>query len=125
MKFKANIDTAISTMEKNLADHVVELKEATTGWIEQVVKEMENVRDAINRDELKVATDKLTTLIYQKPQDTRQEYAKFIGALKITRDAGETHITMDEREYDFMFNDNWEWRSASKFANASYTARRR
>lgn len=124
MQFKVKIEDALTVLRKNLADHVVELKEATTGWIEQVTTELTTLKDAVDRQGLEASNDRLYQLFYAKPRDNRREYARYIGALERTQAAGETLIEMDEDDYDRMFNDNWDWRQLSKVSNASYTTRK-
>lgn len=120
MKFQVNIEKAQAVLKINLEEHVVELKEATTAWIEQVKKELEALRDAVDRKGLEASHASLNKLFYGVPKDSRKDYARYIGALTTAAESGQTHVELDDEDYDRMFNDNWEWRAASKASNSLY-----
>jgi hypothetical protein len=120
MKVRVRIDESIAALKKNLSDHVVELTEAIEVWTEDLHKAMTEFGAAVNRDGLKASHEKLYRLMYQRPADNRLEYAKYIGMLERTKSSGEAFVAIDEDEYDRVFNDNWEWRSASRTTNAIY-----
>lgn len=124
MKFNVSIQRALDTLQKNLDDHVAELKEATTGWAEKVRDELVSFGAAVDRVGVKASHDRLYTLFYQRPQDNRLQYAKLIGALKLAQETGQATVEMDEDDYDRSFNDNWDWRQQSKVANATYSLRK-
>lgn len=121
MKFKINIDTAIEAMIKNLDEHKVELKDATTGWTVQAIAALERLRDAIDRKGLDASHNELWQLLANRPVDNRKHYSKFLGALERAKQDGQAHVEVDEDDYDRIFNDNWEWRIQSKISNARYT----
>ena len=120
MKFQIKIDTAIEVIKKNLEEHITELTEAKVVWTEKIIKAIEEYRDAVTRKGLESSVDKLYNLSYNKPKDTRKEYSKFLGAMERAKEDGQTHVEVDEDDYDKIFNDNWEWRIASKASNAAY-----
>lgn len=120
MKFVIKVDKALEAAERNLQEHIVELNEARTAWVEQVKAALDELKNAVDREGLKVSNDTLQRLFHAKPQDNRANYSRYIGALKLAQENGAT-IEMDEVEYDHLFNDNWNWRVSSKTANASYT----
>lgn len=121
MKFKIRIDDAIAALEKNLQEHIVELKEATAAWTGQVIQALETLRDAMDRDGLRTSNEELSALFYRRPTDNRAQYSKYLGGLRTAKNSGESIVEMDEDEYDCAFNDNWEWRAQSKILNTSYT----
>ncbi len=123
MKFRIAVKKALETAEKNLQEHIVELNEATIGWTEKVKTALDALRDAVNRDGLKASGETLSQLLYSKPVDNRANYSRFIGAMKLAVENGQENIELDEIEYDHLFNDNWDWRVASKVSNAAYANR--
>lgn len=120
MKFKIKIQKALEVAEKNLQEHIVELKEASDEWTRQVHKAIDNLNEAVTRNGLKASHNDLHNLFYKKPIDNRPNYSRYIGALKLGAENSE-FIDMDEDEYDRLFNDNWEWRMSSKLTNSSYS----
>jgi hypothetical protein len=124
MKFQIAIDTAIEVLQKNLDEHVTELTEARTEWTKLSIVALEKYRDAIDRTGLDASIDELYKLSYSRPKDSRKEYSKFMGAMKRAKQDGQTHVTVDEDDYDRIFNDNWEWRVASKTSNSTYTVKK-
>ena len=123
MQLTVKIDSAIAALEKNLEEHKVELREAMQGWTAKTIAEIEMLRDAVQRDQLKASVETLRRLFYEKPQDNRVQYSKYLSALKAAQGAGNTTVTMDEEEHDRIFNDNWDWRIQSKALNSSYKSR--
>ena len=121
MKFDIKLDSAIAAMEKNLSDHVKELTEANEGWTHQVIDALEKFRDAVNRQGLKASHDALYKLMYSRPVDNRSLYSKYLSALKRAKADGQELISVDEEDHDHIYNDNWEWRVASKSSNTAYT----
>lgn len=120
MQFTIKIDKALEVLEKNLQEHIVEFKEADEVWTSKTIKALEDLRDAVTRNGLKASYEAVQQLFYHKPQDNRALYSKFIGALKLAKEAGSSCIEMDEDDYDRTFNDNWDWRVQSKLSNAAY-----
>jgi len=139
MKFEINISSAIAAGEKSLSEHIQELKDATDVWVEDVKSTLDEQKSALDEygkavtrqglkasiDRVQAATQKLSTLLYNKPMDNRSEYSKYIGALKVAHQDGQLKITIDETEYDCIFNDNWDWRRTSKMSNSVYSTRKR
>lgn len=123
MKVRINLDTALNALNKNLEEHKVELKEAMVEWSRRVIAGIESLRDAVTRDALKASGADLQNLFYTKPQDNRTQYSRYIGALKLAADNGAHDLEIDQIEYDEIFNDNWDWRVASKARNSSYMRR--
>ena len=121
MKFRVNIDSALAVLKKNLDEHIEELKEAQATWTAKAIEGLEKLRDAVDRKGLDASYVEVNSLFHQKPQDNRKNYSKFMGALEVAKTSGETHIELDEDDYDKMFNDNWDWRKMSKSLNATYT----
>lgn len=134
MHFKINITKAIEAAEKNLQAHIKEFAEATEVWTEKVITVLDELngaitaqKDAVDRQGLR-ASDTALALTYAelqklyrvKPVDNRANYSRYIGALKLANE-NEPTIEMDEYEFDQLFNDNWEWRIASKTANSMYS----
>src|SRR5262249_34681297 len=93
-------------------------------WIEDAGKALQELRDAVDKKGLKASANAIWTLFNAKPEDRRVEYAKYLGMLKRTKDAGSALIEVDEDDYDSIFNDNWSWRVQSKVRNTSYSSRR-
>lgn len=124
MKFKISIDGAIEVTTKNLEEHKVEYAEAVTGWTTQAVKALEDMRDAIDRKGADAGHDALWQLFARRPVDNRKNYSKFLSALARAKQDGQTHVEVDEDDYDRIFNDNWDWRVQSKAGNARYTTSR-
>lgn len=120
MKLQLGIDIALGVLTTNLDDHLRELAEAKEGWIEKVKAELDKLRDAVNRKGLDASNHALSLLFHSCPRDNRKEYSKFIGALERAKASGQTHVEIDEDDYDQMFNDNWDWRRASKTTNSTY-----
>jgi hypothetical protein len=123
MQFKINIDKALAAAERNLKDHISELTEATSVWTEKVHIALDELKNSVDREGLKVSYNNLQHLMYQKPVDNRAQYSQYIGALTLAKENGDV-IEMDEAEYDHIFNDNWDWRVASKTSNAAYSVKR-
>jgi hypothetical protein len=122
MQFRILTKSALETLERNLAVHIEELKEAQEEWTAQMIGALERFRDAIDRVGLRASLDEIHKLSYSRPKDNRVEYSKFIGAMRMSLgDIVEHYTEMDEDEYDMIFNDNFSWRRESKMSNASYT----
>ena len=121
MKFTVPIDDCLQALHKNLDIHKSELKEATEVWTEQAIKALEELCDAVDRKGLAASYDKVGNLFSHRPIDNRANYSRYIGALELTQKGGEKTVTLDEDDYDSMFNDNWDWRSYGKTANAMYS----
>ncbi len=100
MKFRIAVKKALEVAEKNLQEHITE------------------------REGVKTSNHELSALFYAKPIDNRVNYSRFIGALKLAAENGQENIDLDEIEYDQLFNDNWDWRMASKATNSTYTVGR-
>jgi len=123
MQLTVPINKALETLHRNLDEHITELKKANEVWTEEVIEALGKMRDAMRRDALHASNAELSQLFYQKPIDNRANYSKFIGALELARDGGQTTMQIDEEDYDRMFADNWDWRRHSKTINATYTAK--
>jgi hypothetical protein len=120
MKFKIKVTKALEVAEKNLKDHITELNEAKDVWTEQVKAALDDLNKAVDREGVKASNEAVHQLFYNKPIDNRTQYSRFIGALKLAAE-NQDIIEMDELEYDQLFNDNWDWRAASKVSNATYS----
>lgn len=120
MKFQVGIDIAIETMTKNLNEHITELAEAATGWTEKMIAALQAFRDAVDRKGVEASANELFHVAHARPKDNRKEYSKFLGALRLAKESGQSHVEVDEDDYDRMFNDNWDWRLQSKAINAAY-----
>lgn len=123
MKLTIHIDKALAALEKNLSEHIEEYHEARTGWIEKVKSALDDFRDAVDRKGVQASHDKLYQLMHARPRDLRSNYSKFIGALKIAMDSGETTIAIDEDDYDQIFNDSWDWARQGRMSNSTYSAK--
>ena len=123
MKARIAIDLALSALKKNLADHLVELSEAKSGWTEKVIVEITKLRDAVSRKSEDASNEALQRLFYSRPVDNRRQYSKFISILERAKESGESHVELDEDDSDNIFNDNWDWRIASRATNTSYSKR--
>lgn len=124
MKTKVNIDAAIEVLQQNLDEHVTELSDATDVWITDAVAALEKMRDAIDREGVKAASNGLWSVLHAKPEDNRLQYAKFLGMLKRAKESQQEFIEVDEDDYDCIFQDNWSWRQSSKARNTSYSSRK-
>jgi len=124
MKFRIAIDTALDTVQKNLDAHLQEFKDASDVWIADVTVALERLRDAVSKQGVRASQVELQKLFYSVPQDNRSQYATYIGALKLAKANGATDIELDEDDYDRVFNDNWQWRAASKALNETYSSRK-
>lgn len=120
MKFQVDIETALAVLKDNLEEHIVELREATSVWVEEVKKELDAFKDAVDRKGLEASHTSLNQLFYKTPKDSRKDYSRYIGALETAKASGQQHVELDDEDYDRMFNDNWEWRAASKTSNSLY-----
>jgi hypothetical protein len=121
MQIRIKIDDALAVLRKNLSEHIAEVAEARAGWIEQMIAALKQFRDAIDRRGLDASHNELYHLMHSRPVDYRSRYSRFIGALELSLKAGDSHMTIDEDDYDRMFNDNWDWRVQSRSTNAGYT----
>ncbi len=121
MKFKIAIKKALEVAEKNLQEHITELNKAKNVWTEKVKASLDDLNKAVDREGVKTSNHELSALFYAKPIDNRVNYSRFIGALKLASENGQETIELDEMEYDQLFNDNWDWRMASKVTNSTYT----
>lgn len=124
MKTKIHIEQAIVVLQKNLDDHVVELKDATDVWIKDAVAALEKMRDAVDREGIKASAQAMWAVLNARPEDNRLQYAKFLGMLRRARESDQVHIDVDEDDYDCIFQDNWSWRRSSKERNTSYSSRK-
>ena len=120
MKFQVKIDIALAALNKNLTDHITELKEANEVWTERVIEELKKLQNAVTRDGLRASNKALSDLFYQKPKDNRAEYSTYIGALNKAQESDQHVIELDEHDYDRIFNDNFEWRVLSASTNSMY-----
>lgn len=125
MKFTVKIDECLDVLKKNLSEHLTELEDAKKVWTEDAKQALDKLRDAVDRKGLDASQMDLYQLFSQKPQDNRKNYSRYIGSLEAAKRSGEMTVILDEDDYDRMFNDNWEWRIASKGLNTAYSARRR
>lgn len=121
MKLNIKISTAIDVLKKNQAIHIGELKEATDEWVRLVMLALEKFRDAVDRRGLQASHEELSRLFHMRPQDNRAEYSKMLGAMGQAQVDGQSHVEVDEDDYDRIFMDNWDWRIRSKTANSAYT----
>lgn len=121
MKFNMQIETAIEALEKNLNEHVTELKEATAGWTTEMIEALNKFRDAVDRRGLEASHVEIYNLLHSRPVDTRAKYSKYLSAMKRAQADGQSHVAVDEDDHDRIYNDNWEWRVSSKAANVRYT----
>lgn len=121
MKFNISIDTALTTIRKNLDDHIKELAEAKEVWTEKAKGALDKLKEAVDRDGLKASHKELNELFVNMPHDNRSDYSRCIGAMEKAKESGQTHVEMSETDYDALFNDNWQWRLYSKMANSTYS----
>lgn len=124
MNFEIDIDKAINALAKNIADHIKELEAAREVWVADMHTALNEFKAAVDRKGLDASHEALHLLLYKRPVDNRPQYSKHLGALQAAKDSGQTKIVMDEDEYDRVFNDNWDWRNASKVSNQTYSSRR-
>jgi hypothetical protein len=125
MKFELNIDSAIKVIEENLNTHIIELRDAKEVWVEDLKTALDRFRDAVDRKGLEASHDEVQHIMYKRPVDNRSNYSKYLHALKRAKEDGQLKITVDEDDYDRIFNDNWEWRVSSKAGNIAYSSRKR
>lgn len=124
MQFRIKVTSALAVLEKNLAEHLVEFEEASQGWITKVTAALREMQQAVDRDGVHAGSLALAKVLQDRPKDVRLEYTRYIGAMKRAQADGQDIIEMDEHEYDLIFNDNWNWRTESKFRNATYSTSR-
>jgi hypothetical protein len=124
MKARIEIGRAIEVLQKNLDGHAIELVDATDVWVKDAVAACEKMRDAVDRQGIKAGSEELWKVFHARPEDNRLQYGKFLGMLKRAQESGESHIEVDEDDYDCIFQDNWTWRQASKLRNTSYSSRK-
>lgn len=121
MDFKIKIDDAIKVLEEHFEAHKKELDEALPVWSEKVKEATEKFSTAVGRKAQEDAMNQLYSIWHTKPIDNRNQYAKFLGGLRHTRDAGQLTVDIDEDVYDRIFLDNWDWRVRSLTANSTYS----
>jgi hypothetical protein len=124
MKFNIKIDTALTTVQKNFAEHQVEFQDASEVWVKDVAAALEELRNAVSVHGVHASYHKVQSLFYAVPRDNRVQYATYIGALQLAQQSGADMIELDEDDYRRVFNDDWDWRQASKTTNAAYSSRK-
>src|SRR5215469_7340555 len=125
MKFDVKISQCLSVLEKNLEEHLMEYKDASEVWTDDVIQELKNLRDAVDKKGLDASSSALYALFSSKPKDNRKEYSRLITSMKAALASGQKKITMDEDECDRVLNDNFDWRLSSKESNIAYSSRKK
>jgi len=124
MKARIKVDNAIAVLEKNLAEHITEYGDAMDVWKEDAKKAIDTFAAAFDRDSLKASATDIYVLFNRKPVDNRPNYSKYLGMLKQAKEAGQTEFECEEDEYDRIFQDEWDWRRASRATNVGYSSRK-
>jgi len=125
MKLTVPLADCVTALKKNLDSHISELDTANRVWVEKTKEALTFLVEAVDRRGVQASYDNLANLFLQKPIDNRALYSKYLGLMELAMKAGGTTTEMDENTYDQIFNDNWQWRIASKMSNASYLSMER
>lgn len=55
------------------------------------------------------------------PTDHREDYDRVLKMLVLTKDAGETYITLDENDQERFVMDNWGWKKTFEQTSVFYS----
>jgi len=124
MKATIKVENAITVLEKNLEAHIAEYADAIDVWTEDAKKAIDQLKEVFDRQGRKASIEAIYQLWHRQPVDNRPHYSRAIGMLKQAHEAGQTTFECDEDEYDQIFQDNWDWRRASRATNFSYSSRK-
>lgn len=79
---------------------------------------------ALNQRIEDIASRKIVDLHFTMPVpiDHTEDYDRVLKMLKLTKDAGQTHVTLDEQDQARFVMDDWGWKNVFEQTSTFYSA---
>jgi transketolase len=119
-KVEVKRDEVLKRIEDNLQKHVAEYKEAVTGYKQESLKRLDELRKKVN-DNLPEGSQMVPLLLHlEMPVSHEDDYKQVIEMLKMSV---QDTVTLESDEFACYVMDHWKWKQAFTATNNRYTGK--